>query len=87
MSGKTTVQICLNGSPVDTSDGQGGTIKAWEYDFHEFTEAAPDTDAIKAAPEKYLDYEPEKEPTAEEKIEKALANSEYAILLAGGDTE
>lgn len=87
--GKTTVRICMNEQTVDITDQETGEITATEYvyDFNEWTDAEEniDQDAIKADPESYLNYTPAPELTDKEKIEKALANSEYAVILAGGE--
>lgn len=68
MDGKTFVQICVNEAEktVDNMDGESHT--EYEYDFNEWSEKSPDIDAIKASPEKYLDYRPPKEKTDKEKI-------------------
>lgn len=68
MDGKTFVQICVNeaGKTVDNMGGESHT--EYEYDFNEWSEESPDVDAIKANPEKYLDYRPPKEITDKEKI-------------------
>lgn len=55
---KTTVQICLNEETETVTPVTGDPYKDYVYDFHEFTEENPDTDAIKKNPENYLDYEP-----------------------------
>lgn len=70
-------------------DPHTGEILGQEYvyDYNEWTapEDSVGQDAITAAPADYLNYTPAAELTAAEKIEKALANSEYAIILAGGE--
>ncbi len=80
---KTIVQICLNEKEfvVDLYL----PITQYEYDFNEWMEEDVDTEGILADPASYLNYQPEAELTDKEKIEKALANSEYAVILAGGD--
>lgn len=89
MDGKTTVRICQNEKTVDIEDQETGKITGQEYsyDFNEWTDLEEniDEDTITKNPEKYLDYAPAPELTNEEKVEKALANSEYAIILAGGE--
>lgn len=66
---------------------EGEPYTAYLYDFNEWTAAEEDVDedAIKANPEEYAGYTPAPELTDREKIEKALANSEYAVILAGGE--
>lgn len=83
INGKTIVQICLNEKEfvVDLHL----PITQYEYDFNEWVEEDVDTEGILADPTSYLNYQPEAELTDKEKIEKALANSEYAVILAGGD--
>lgn len=89
VDGQTTVRVCLHESPVDVENPETGEITGQEYlyDSNEWSDAEDniDEDAIKANPEDYLDYEPTPELSDSEKIEKALANSEYAIILAGGE--
>lgn len=85
----TTVQICQNEEKIDFTDPETGEKKGsgWQYDFNEFTLPSDevDVDAIESTPGDYLTYQPAAELTDEEKIEKALANSEYAVILAGGE--
>lgn len=72
MDGKTTAQICLNEEIVEKETEEGQKRTAYAYDFNEWTEEDVDQDAITAAPDDYIDYQPEKELTTEEKAEKAL---------------
>lgn len=68
IDGKTTVFICLNEMEKTVEDMGGNSHVEYEYDFNEWSEESPDIDAIKANPEKYLDYRPPKEKTDKEKI-------------------
>lgn len=68
MDGKTFVQICVNEAGKTVGNMDGETHTEYEYDFNEWSEESPDIDAIKANPEKYLDYRPPKEITDKEKI-------------------
>ena len=44
----------------------------WEYDFHQFREKAENVnrEAVEKNPEKYLEYEPQKEKTLEQKVQE-----------------
>jgi hypothetical protein len=44
----------------------------WEYDFHQFREKAKNVnrEAVEKNPEKYLEYEPQKEKTLEQKVQE-----------------
>ena len=66
---------------------EGEPYTAYLYDFTEWTAAEEDVDedAIKANPEEYAGYTPAPELTTDEKAEKALADSAYAIILLGGE--
>lgn len=89
INGKTIVQICLNEKEFAITTDRVAElhlpITQYEYDFNEWVEEDVDTEGILADPTSYLNYQPEAELTDKEKIEKALANSEYAVILAGGD--
>lgn len=68
MDGKTFVQICLKETEKTVDNMDGETHTEYEYDFNEFAEEYPDVDAIKANPEKYLDYQPPKKQTDKQRI-------------------
>lgn len=87
LDGMTTVQICTGEEVVERRPEEGEPYTAYLYDYTEWTAAEEDVDedAIKASPEEYAGYAPAPELTDKEKIEKALANSEYAVILAGGE--
>lgn len=88
IEGMTTVQICQN-EQAATMEGQEPeeVEHGYQYDYNEWTAptAEVDTEMIKKNPVKYLDYTPEPELSDREKVEKALANSELAVILAGGE--
>lgn len=87
LDGVSTVQICTGEEVAQRMPEEGEPYKAYLYDFNEWTAAEEDVDedAIKANPEEYVGYTPAPELTTDEKAEKALANSEYAVILAGGE--
>lgn len=87
IDGKSTVQICQNEQESGIENPETGeSEQGYLYDFCEWTapEEDVDADAIKKDPAAYLDYTPTPELTDAEKIDKALANSELAVILAGG---
>lgn len=87
LDGVSTVQICTGEEVAQRKPEEGEPYTAYLYDFTEWTEAEEDVDedAIRANPEEYVGYTPAPELTTDEKAEKALANSEYAVILAGGE--
>lgn len=87
MDGVSTVQICTGEEVAQRQPEEGEPYTAYLYDFNEWTAAEEDVDedAIKANPEEYVGYTPAPELTTDEKAEKALANAEYAVILAGGE--
>lgn len=68
MDGETFVYICLNETEITVDNMDGESHIEYEYDFNEWSEESPDIDAIKAKPEKYLNYRPPREKTDKEKI-------------------
>lgn len=87
LDGVSTVQICTGEEVAQRQPEEGEPYTAYLYDFNEWRSAEEDVDAdaIKANPEDYADYTPAPELTVDEKAEKALANAEYAVILAGGE--
>ena len=87
LDGRSTVQICTGEEVAERRPEEGGPYTAYLYDFNEWTAAEEDVDedAIRANPEEYVGYTPAPELTTDEKVEKALANAEYAVILAGGE--
>lgn len=87
LDGVSTVQICIGEEVAQRQPEEGEPYTAYLYDFNEWTAAEEDVDkdAIKANPEEYVGYTPAPELTTDEKAEKALANAEYAVILAGGE--
>ena len=87
LDGMTTVQICTGEEVAQRMPEEGEPYTAYLYDFTEWTAAEGDVDedAIKANPEEYAGYVTAPELSTDEKAEKALANSEYAVILAGGE--
>ena len=87
LDGMSTVQICTGEEVAQRRPEEGEPYTAYLYDFTEWTAAEEDVDedAIRANPEEYVGYTPAPELTTDEKAEKALANSEYAVILAGGE--
>lgn len=82
VDGKTTVFICLNETEKTVEDMDGNSHVEYEYDFNEWTEENPDTDAISKNPDKYIDYQPPKELTDTEKIaslESQLEQTQAAL--------
>lgn len=87
LDGVSTVQICTGEEVAQRQPEEGEPYTAYLYDFNEWTAAEEDVDedAIRANPEEYVGYTPAPELTTDEKAEKALANAEYAVILAGGE--
>lgn len=67
---KTRVFLALNGHIVTESNDilRQQPINYYEYEVNEFMCATSMVDAIKSAPESYINYTPPKEPTAEERL-------------------
>jgi len=87
IDGVSTVQICQNEQKSNIENPETGEVDTgYLYDYNEWTasNADVDADAIKKDPTAYLNFEPAAELTDAEKINKALANSELAVILAGG---
>lgn len=80
LDGMTTVQLCLREAKEMVTPEEGEPYTQYIYDYHEWAEASPDIDTIKADPEKYLDYEPSK-PTQEERI-RNLEDTVDTLLVA-----
>ena len=83
---KVYVYICLNETEVTEDHGEESSesITMYEYDYKEIIEDAGvlDIDDIKANPEKYLDYEKEKEKTDKERIAELEAmNAELSTTV------
>lgn len=79
-NGMVDVTICLNGQEI-TEENQQMVEKEqhiatadtfWEYDFRQFREKVENInrDAVEKNPEKYLEYEPQKEKTLEQKLQE-----------------
>lgn len=66
----TYVFICIN-EQHKTEILEGESTSFYEYDYHEFCEKTTNlnTNDIHAHPEKYLRYEPKREPTESERLE------------------
>ena len=79
-NGMVDVTICLNGQEVTEENQQmvekeqyiTVTDTFWEYDFHQFREKAENVnrEAVEKNPEKYLEYELQKEKTLEQKVQE-----------------
>lgn len=77
-NGMVDVTICLNGKEVTEENQQmlekeqyiTVTDTFWEYDFHQFREKVENInrESVEKNPEKYLEYEPQKEKTLEQKV-------------------
>lgn len=66
IDGMTTVQICLNEQAEAVTPDDGDAYTEYVYDYNEWQEESVDQDAIKNAPEKYIDYVPAPKATAEQ---------------------
>lgn len=66
---KSYIYISLH-EVEDIERTEYGDCRFYEYDYHEFCEKAENLniDDIKKHPEKYLNYEPKREPTETERI-------------------
>lgn len=79
-NGMVDVTICLNGQKITEEnqqmlEGEQSITTPdtfWEYDFHQFREKVENMnrEAVEKNPEKYLEYEPQKEKTLEQKIQE-----------------
>lgn len=79
-NGMVDVTICLNGKEVTEENQQmlekeqyiTVTDTFWEYDFHQFREKTENInrESVEKNPEKYLEYEPQKEKTLEQKVQE-----------------
>lgn len=77
-NGMVDVSICLNGQEITEEHQQMVEKEQYttvtetflEYDFHQFREKAENVnrEAVEKNPEKYLDYEPQKEKTLERRV-------------------
>lgn len=77
--GMVDVTICLNGRKItenqqraDKEQDAAATDTYWEYDFHQFREKLENVNraAVEKNPDQYLDYEPQSEKTAEQKLKE-----------------
>lgn len=61
---------------LNTENPEVVTQRMWEYDFHQFREKADNINQenVEKNPEKYLDYEPQKEKTLEEQLQEQAEN-------------
>lgn len=80
--GTAYIYICLNetqGQETYPDMGEGQTVESYyEYDYNEIIgpEAELPLEDIQAHPENYLDYEPEKEKSVEDRLsEQEAANA------------
>lgn len=79
-NGMVDVTICLNGQEITEENQQMTEEKQhitttdtfWEYDFHQFREKVENInrETVEKNPEKYLEYELQKEKTLEQKIQE-----------------
>ena len=79
-NGMVDVTICLNGQEITEENAQmvdkeqyiTATDTYWEYVFRQFREKAENVnrEAVEKNPEKYLDYEPQKEKALKEKVQE-----------------
>lgn len=79
-NGMVDVTICLNGREIKEENQQmvekeqyiTATGTFWEYDFYQFRERAENVkrEAVEKNPEKYLEYEPQKEKTLEQEVKE-----------------
>lgn len=82
-NGLVDVTLCLNEREVTVeNEGQEGTsMKMWEYDFYLFREKVSliDEEEIRAAPEAWMDYQPQKDQTVDEKLQAMQLNNDMAF--------
>lgn len=81
--GMVDVTLCLNErETVLENEGEEGTAtQVWEYDFCLFREKASliDEEEIRADPEAWMDYQPQKEQTIDEKLQAMQLNNDMAF--------
>lgn len=82
-NGMVDVTLCLNEREVtvESGEGDGAPMQMWEYDFCLFREKASliDEEEIRADPEAWIDYQPQKEQTIDEKLQAMQLNNDMAF--------
>lgn len=82
-NGMVDVTICINERETTQKNEmeEGTGVQMWEYDFHLFREKSSllDEEEIRADPEAWMDYQPQKEKTVDEKLQAMQLNNDMAI--------
>lgn len=82
VDGKVFITICLNEKEVEESMGDT-TQTMYEYTCKQMwvKEGELDEETVRASPEKYLDYIPQKEKTPTELLEEKIAEQQTQIQM------